>query len=318
MRTNDRGAHLFHVRGINAARLDNVSDKKKGFYFTTEKTDVSACGGWFSLFPLFRKLENTMDKLQRKIEEILAGYTGRWGIVIVNQSTGAKWELNPAMTFPAASMIKVPIMYELMRQAAAGKLSLDESLIVTNAVRVGGAGILKELRPDISMTIRELVTLMIILSDNTATNMLIDLVGMNAVNATMTVLGLRSTVLRRRMMDFEAARAGQENKTCAADLARLFALIQQDGILPQTYSSLMLDILTRQQVRDKLPFYLPEETVIANKTGTLPGVEHDAGILFLPGGPYLICVLTAGLAANYQGLQLVAQIGKAVYEYSGH
>jgi beta-lactamase class A len=257
-----------------------------------------------------------MKELRRKIEDILTAYSGRWGIVIINQSTGDRLELNPGIVFPAASMIKVPIMYEIMRQAAAGIISLDQSLVVTSSIRTDGAGILKELRPDITMTIRELVTLMIILSDNTATNMLIDLVGMDTINKTITDLGLRSTVLRRRMMDFDAARVGKENTTSAADLARIFAGIYTNSLgLPQEYGALMLDILTRQQIRDKLPFYLPEEIVIANKTGTLPGVEHDAGILFLPGAPYIISVLTGDLAANYQGIQLIACIGKAVYEH---
>jgi len=256
-----------------------------------------------------------MEELRRKIEGILTTYTGRWGMVIANQSTGARLELNPDMVFPAASMIKVPIMYEIMRQAAAGAISLDQYLVVTNAIRTGGAGILKELRPDITMTVRELVTLMIILSDNTATNMLIDLAGMDRINKTIAEIGLKSTVLRRRMMDFDAARAGKENDTSAADLALLFAHIYNNPGLPQQYGALMLDILARQQVQDKLPFYLPEGTAIAHKTGTLPGVEHDGGILFLPGGPYIICILTADLAANYQGLQLVASIGKVIYEH---
>ena len=256
-----------------------------------------------------------MEELQRKIEQVLAAYTGRWGIVIVKQTTGNRMELNQEMVFPAASMIKVPIMYEVMRQVAVGMITLDMPLVVTESARAGGAGILKELRPNITMSVRELVTLMIVLSDNTATNMLIELVGMEAVNQTIANLGMKSTVLRRRMMDFEAAWDGKENETTAADLALLFERIYSGAGLPQEYGALMLDILTRQQVRDKLPFYLPEETVIANKTGTLPGVEHDAGILFLPGGPYIISILTGDLAANHQGIQLVASIGKVIYEH---
>ncbi len=255
-----------------------------------------------------------MEELRRNIEDVLAEYTGRFGIVIAHPPTGDRLEINPHMVFPSASMIKVPIMYEIMRQAANGLLSLDESLVVTSDVRTDG-GILQELRPDITMTVRELVTLMTVLSDNTATNMLIDRIGMDTVNNTMADLGLKSTVLRRRMMDFAAARAGNENETSAADLALLFGIILNSTGLPQKYSTFMLDILKRQQIQDKLPFYLPEETVLAHKTGTLPGVEHDGGILFLPGGPYIICVLSAGLAVNYQGLQLVARIGKVIYEH---
>jgi beta-lactamase class A len=188
-------------------------------------------------------------------------------------------------------------------------------LPVTENIRVGGAGILFELRPDISMTIRELATLMIILSDNTATNMLIDRIGMKAVNETMYKLGLHATILRRHMMDFAAAQRGEENQTTALEMAQMFEIILNSTGLPHEYSALMLDILKRQQVRDKLPFYLPEETVLAIKTGTLPGAEHDGGILYLPTGTYIISIFTAGLRANYEGLQLVARLGKIIYDH---
>lgn len=257
-----------------------------------------------------------MEQLQKNIETLLAAHTGRYAVALRHLPSGAAWDLNPATLFPAASMIKVPIMYEIMRQAASGALSLTDSLTVTANARVGGAGILHELRPNTRMTIRELVTLMIILSDNTATNLLIDRIGMDAVNQTMDDLGLTATRLRRRLMDFAAAEAGRDNQTTAADQARLFEIIeqQQDG-LPPPYQALMLDILKRQQVRDKLPFYLPEDIVIAHKTGTLPNAEHDGGIMYLPNGPYIICVLTADLAVNYEGLQLIATLGKLLYEY---
>ena len=256
-----------------------------------------------------------MEVLYQKIESILAAHTGRWGIKIINKSTGDKLEINPDMVFPAASMIKVPIMYEIMRQAAAGSIDLETSLVVTNDVRVGGAGILQELRADITMTVRELVTLMIVLSDNTATNMLIDLIGMDAVNITMSEIGLKSTILRRKMMDFDSALLGNENVTCASDVALLFGIIENHQNLPSEYTTLMMEILKRQQVRDKLPFHLPAAAVLANKTGTLVGVEHDGGILFLPSGTYIISILTADLEFNYQGLQLVAAIGKVIYEH---
>lgn len=256
-----------------------------------------------------------MEALQKKIEQCLAPYTGNWGILIKNMKTGASLSLAPDRIFPSASMIKVPIMFEIMRQAAAGTLSLDDTLVVSGKNRVGGAGILHELRPDITMTIRELVTLMIIISDNTATNLLIDLVGMEAVNRTSANLGLRSTVLRRHMMDFSAAQDGNENETTAADMALIFEVIYQGRGLPQNYADLMLNILKRQQVRDKLPFYLPEKLAIANKTGTLSGIEHDAGILYLPGAPYIISIMTGNLAANYEGILLTASIGKIIYEH---
>lgn len=259
-----------------------------------------------------------MKNLRYKIESTLSLYPCRYSVIIKNLADGGKLELCPDTVFPAASMIKVPIMYEIMRQAASGKRSLDEMLMISDDVRVDGAGVLNELRPNLPLTVRELVTLMIVISDNTATNRLIDWIGMDAVNRTMSDLGLRSTVLKRRMMDFTAARAGNENLTCAADLERLFSFIADSRDLSPEYSRLMLDILSRQQVQDKLPFYWPEEIRLAHKTGTLPGVEHDAGILYLPGGPYFLCVMLGNLAANYQGLRLGAELGKVIYEHLTH
>ena len=257
-----------------------------------------------------------MRRLETRIQELLGQYVGRWGIVIIDQRTGECFTLNQHMIFPAASMIKVPVMVTVFQQAAAGMLALDDKLTVTKESVVGGAGILQELLPSHSFTVLELVTLMIILSDNTATNLLINRVGMAAVNTAMTELGLQSTCLQRLMMDFAAAAAGQENYTTAADLAHLFQAIT--GNVPGSRlpgSDAMIAILKRQQVRDKLPFYLPEDTVLAHKTGTLPGVEHDGGIVYGSAGSCVVCVLTADLAVNHEGLQLVARIGKYVYDY---
>lgn len=255
-----------------------------------------------------------MKSLRQTIQHTLADQAGKWGIVIEQIGTDNRLVINSELVFPSASLIKVPIMLEVMRQAAAGRIALDQEIAVSEAHKTGGAGVLKELRTGLTMTVEELVTLMIILSDNTATNMLIDLVGMEKVNRTCTEYGLTATILRRKMMDFEAARAGAENETSAADMARIFQAIYSSEGMPQAYGERMLNILKRQQVRDKLPFYLPEETIFANKTGTLPGVEHDAGLLFLPKGVYFIGVLLGGLAANYQGIQVIATLGQIIYD----
>lgn len=254
-----------------------------------------------------------MNQMRQYIEHALAEQTGKWGIVITKLGSDNRIKINSDLVFPSASLIKVPIMVEVMRQAAIGSISLEQQLEVTASHKTGGAGILKELRAGLTMTVQELVTLMIVLSDNTATNMLIELVGMGEINHTCEEYGLTSTVLRRKMMDFEAARAGAENETSAADMARIFQAIYDSQGIPQAYGQQMLDILKRQQVRDKLPFYLPEETVFANKTGTLPGVEHDAGLLFLPSGVYLICILLGDLPTNYQGIQCIAKLGQIIY-----
>lgn len=258
-----------------------------------------------------------MKQLQTQLEAILTQYTGRFGLVIIKENTQETIAIHPDTVFPSASMIKLPIMLEIMRRAAQGSLSLDTLIPITEEVKVDG-GILQELRTGLPMTIRELVTLMIVVSDNTATNMLIELIGMDAVNATMRQYGANSTLLRRKMMDFAAAKNGRENLTTAADMALLFQGLAKNSLgFPTDYNTLMLDILKRQQVEDKLRFYLPEGLALAHKTGTLPGVEHDGGILYLPDGPYIISIFTDQLASNQQGLRLVAKLGKCIYDYLG-
>lgn len=254
-----------------------------------------------------------MKRLQEKIEAVLNGCSGRWAVAVQDLTGGGRLEINPDMSFPSASMIKVPILYEIARRAANGSLSIDDRLSVSAAAQVGGAGILKELRPGITLTVGELATLMIVLSDNTATNILIDLAGMDQVNRTMAEIGLHNTVLRRNMMDFTAAKAGRENQTTAADLADIFDRIYHARGLPAEYGAWMMDILKRQQDRTKLPFYWPEETEFAGKTGMLTGVEHDGGILFLANKAFFICVLSADLTANQEGVLATAAIGQAVF-----
>lgn len=259
-----------------------------------------------------------MKQLQTRLEAILAQSTGRFGLVIVKASTQETIAINPDAVFPSASMIKVPIMLEVMRRAASGNLSLDTLIPVTREVKVDG-GILQELRTGLPLTVRELVTLMIIVSDNTATNMLIELIGMEAVNDTMKHFGANSTLLRRKMMDFAAAKNGRENLTTAADMALLFEGLAKNSLgFATDYNKLMLDILKRQQIEDKLRFYLPAGIELAHKTGTLPGAEHDGGILYLPGGPYIISIFTDQLSSNQQGLRLVAKLGKCIYDYLGN
>ncbi|MDU2063493.1 MAG: serine hydrolase [Sporomusaceae bacterium] len=255
-----------------------------------------------------------MERLKKQIEAEFTQSSGCCAFLLINPRTGDSLAINEAESFPSASMIKVPIFYEIMRQVAAGKLDLQESIPLKPQQVVGGAGILMEIRPT-SLTIEELANLMIVISDNTATNLLIERLGMAQINETMEQLNLAETRLQRKMMDFTAAQAGRENYSSPRDLVTLFRLIYDGATLPRSICDHMLSVLKRQQVRDKLPFTWPEEIPIAHKTGTLPGAEHDGGILYLPGGPYIVTIMTKNLTFNYEGLMLGARIGKILYEY---
>ena len=216
-----------------------------------------------------------MKHLHTKLEQLAASCPCRWSVIVTDGAGHDLYSVRPDIIYPSASMIKVPILFEILRQAAAGTVCLQETLSPSASCRVGGAGILKELNPSLPLNIRDLCVLMISLSDNTATNTLIERVGMTAVNQTMSNLGLTHTRLQRRMMDFAAAAAGQENLTSVNDVATVLAALHRGGCLDPASDRQMCTILERQTDRCKIPLLLPPDTICRHKTGELPGAEQD-------------------------------------------
>ena len=193
--------------------------------------------------------------------------------------------------FPAASLAKLPIAIELMRRADMGQFDLRERFDVADEPRVGGAGVLDFLDRDTRLTLADLCTLMLIVSDNTAANFILDLVGMGEVNETMSRLNLKHTKLARRFMDAAARASGRDNLTSAADMLTLISLIRGNA-LPG--GRRLREMLAAQQSFSELTEgWLPPTATLAHKDGTLEGVVHDAGIVSGPGGVAMYCVLTA-------------------------
>lgn len=252
--------------------------------------------------------------LRKSIEEIIKTNKGNVGVVVKNLNSKDTIMINERLVFPSASTIKLVIMSQVLKEVKEKKHSLKEIIKLVNTVKTGGDGILKELNEGHEFTLEEIMTLMIILSDNTATNILISLVGMESINSMALELGLRNTKLQRKMMDSAAARSGRENLTCAEDMARILELIYEGKNVDSEYSGIMLEILKKQQVRGRLDLYLPDDTLIAHKTGDLDKLEHDVGIVFLPGCTYIICVLTNETETNKDGREIIGKISKAVYE----
>ena len=252
--------------------------------------------------------------LKDKIREFVDGQNGNVAVVIKNLKINEVIKINENLVFPSASTIKLAIMTELLNQVQSGKLFLEDKIKLTENMKTGGDGILKELEQGHEFSLKEIMILMIIVSDNMATNILIDLLGMNNINAAIMNLGLTSTKLQRRMMDSQAAREGRENLITANDLAHLLELIYCGNNINREYSDLMLDVLKRQQVRGRLDLYLPEEVVIAHKTGDLDYLEHDVGIVYVPNNEYIICVLTNETKTNKDAREIIGKISKMVYE----
>ena len=254
--------------------------------------------------------------LQNRILEFLEDEPGKVAVLVENLDGNRLVEIEADRVFPSASTIKLAIMLTLFNEVQNGNLDPEDRVSLKDFPKTGGDGILKELSPEHQFSYRELCTLMIIVSDNLATNILIDTLGMERINQHITSLSLQETHLGRYMMDGEARKRGNDNFITAAEISIMLKHILYDKNIEQQYKDEMLDILKRQQVRGRLDRYLPEETVIANKTGDLDFLEQDAGIVYLDDGKsYLIIVLTAGMSSNEHGRETIACISKMAYDY---
>lgn len=225
----------------------------------------------------------------------------------------ASIDLNPDAVISAASVIKVPILVEALRQVRQGTLSLDTQFAIEGEDRVRGAGVARYLHSGVRLTLDDLLTLMIIVSDNHATNMVIDLLGMDAVNSTMAAMGFTSTLLRRKMMDWEAIEQGRDNVTTAREMADLLARIARKEVLGGEWDAKILTALGRQQDTRKLGFFLPDDVEVANKTGGREGIQNDCGIVTGPGVSYSIAVLTSGARSVGDAILTIGRISEAVY-----
>ena len=215
--------------------------------------------------------------------------------VVVQDAGGVVLDLDGGRVVPAASTIKVLLLVCALGRVADGRADLAGPVALPPE-RVGGAGALQLLPSVRQLTLAELLLLMVTLSDNDATNAVIDLVGQRDVAARAGELGLADTVLRRRMMDLAARDAGRDNLTSARDLARLMSLLRRGEALPAAQTAFALEALAKQQDRDGLPAALPAGFWCGNKTGELHGIRHDVALRERDGRWASVAVTATGLA----------------------
>ena len=250
---------------------------------------------------------------KKKIEKIISQVEGNVCINFYDLNKNNGFSVNGDKKVLSASMIKLLILAELMKKIFENKFSLSDTVMMANFMKIGGDGVLKELNTGHHFTLKELATLMIIVSDNQATNILIDFLGMENINQLGKELDLKETFLGRKMMDAEARKKGYDNYTCADDISLLLKLIYQEKLINKEASQLMLDILLRQQQGERLQRYLPSDIKIAHKCGDLDNLENDGGIIWLGGKAYILVILTNGMS-NLQCKQTIGKISKFVYD----
>jgi len=251
--------------------------------------------------------------LEKLIAEEARLFPGTPGIFFTDLKTGKTIKVNAGISFPAASLIKIPILIEVFKEAQEGRIRLDRKLIVTQKDQVGGSGILKSAPPGSKITVLKAATLMIRESDNTATDMLIRLVGMEAVNRTTGELGCRKTLLERTIWDFAATDRGRDNVTSPQDMAFMLASIENTSFLNKDSCLAMKNILLGQKRRDVMTAYLPKELPVAHKTGELSGILHDCGIVYLPGRPYILCLLGKNIRDAGKAQESWKRISQKIY-----
>ncbi|MFJ7951744.1 serine hydrolase [Lysinibacillus sp. NPDC096418] len=215
--------------------------------------------------------------------------------------------------FSSASLIKVPILLAVLDDLECNNGSLDRVITISPESWVDFS-VISEQRLD-SITIYELLVWMIVTSDNTATNVLIDLIGMDTLNKYFRQIGLKQTKIQRKMMDFERLAKSFDNMTTARDMAHIFTRIYRTELLTPSFSSLVIEILSRQRVYDSLKRYLVDDVKMAHKTGGLDTVDHDVGIIYSDTKDYIIGVFVTEVTDNTDAKQLIGRISKVVYEH---
>ena len=253
------------------------------------------------------------QKLEANINDVDHGLDGVLGVAILDLGGGQKFLLHGDDVFPQASSIKVAVLAELYRQAQAGKLKLTDLYTVQAADLVPDSTIVGGLTPGVTrITLRDLATMMVAVSDNSATNVLIDRVGMENVNALMDSLGLTHTRLRRKMMDLKTASEGRENISTPAEMMTLLEDLYRGKVLNKEMTADFFVMLSTPK-SSFIPRDLPEGLKIANKPGELEGVRNDSGVVFVENRPYVICVMTTYLHRERDGEEAIAKISSAAY-----
>ncbi len=261
---------------------------------------------------------------EAKVRAIIAASGAEVAVAMRTLDGRAELLIEPDTPFHAASTMKVPVMIELFRQARAGTLSLDEQLPVRNEFHsiVDGSVYQLSVGDDSdkevyetagkTMSLRRLCELMITVSSNFAANLLIERLGVGNIRATVTRLGAEGMQVLRGVEDGKAYAKGLNNTTTARGLLVLFERLAH-GAVDAAADAEMIEILKRQRFNEGIPAGLPPGTEVAHKTGSITGIQHDAGIVYSR-RPYVLVVLVRGLDDEKQGHALIASIARAVEE----
>ena len=279
--------------------------------------------------PGFTQKNNSMDDLKKTIEDSLSIPDAHFAVAFKDLQTGNTIFLNESDHFHAASTMKTPVLAELFKQAKEGRFSMTDSITIKNSFSSIVDGSLYtlnaaddsefELYKNIGRkaTIASLAYYMIIQSSNLATNILIELVQPENVMATMKKLGAYEIQVLRGVEDIKAYEKGFNNTTTANDLLLIYEQMANGKLVDERASNEMIKILLDQHFKEIIPALLPANVKVAHKTGSITGIQHDSGIVFLPDGRKYVLVLLSRFAPadEKRAIKAMASVSKLIYDH---
>ena len=259
-----------------------------------------------------------LDSFYRTIEEKLLfellQYEWVTGLAFKDFVTGHQIEINQNEIFPSASTIKIHIMLKILQLVEKGELSFESVIEVNDSICSPGAGLLSHLDDKIDLTLRNLIHFMIILSDNTATNILIDLATIKGINELIDNFELENTKIQRKMEDQKAVASNLENYTTPSDCIRILHKIYE-GHSSDFVSTNALYFLKKPK-KGFLNRALEGKAIVANKPGGMPRVRCDAGIVYIDGGPYALAIMTKfSKASSFHQEHLIVKLAYITHSY---
>lgn len=272
----------------------------------------------FFLFPTFVTAQSLPDQLTAYLQKLPATTKVSIALESLSPKDATTFYYRADERIPSASIIKLPIMIEAMEWVKDGRINPDEIHILTDSEKAGGDGVLKTYQHRSRISYRDIITLMITHSDNTATNILIKEIGMDNINQRIRALGLSKSQLNRIMMDTAAVRRGVDNYVTAREMNVLLRKIYQKEVVSPELCDQMLDILKRNEDTKTIPRLLSNSSanapvVVAHKTGTLAYVRGDVGIVYAR-TPFVLSLLVEGTTTEVAG-QMIGEMALICFQY---
>lgn len=251
----------------------------------------------------------------KEIKKYLETRIGTYAFFFEDLESGFCYGYNENVQMTSAGCMKLPIAVSAIKYVEDGKGSFLDKVTINEDDKVYGTGIIHEFN-NREYTFFELLVAMLIQSDNTAANKLMDIIGMDTINYDIQNQGLRNTKLNRKTADERAVSSGTENITSALDLSKIWSNLYNSSYLSKKNSQMLIDILQRQQIKNKLALYIPDDLKyeISSKTGDKRGVENDTALLHLQKGSFDFTVLSMGIPNSVYGTVTLAKCGKMMWD----